>query len=118
MTIEAIDLDYQIGSKQILSKIELEIKPGELHVLIGRNGAGKSTLFHALCGDLVLKNGNIYLDGIDLKNYPKSELAKKEQSLPKKRQLLFPLPQKKSSNLDDTLMKKTQKETKKLFKLV
>ncbi|TGK87259.1 heme ABC transporter ATP-binding protein [Leptospira bourretii] len=91
MTIEAIDLDYQIGSKQILSKIELEIKPGELHVLIGRNGAGKSTLFHALCGDLALKKGNVYLDGIDLKNYPKNELAKKRAVLTQETTITFPI---------------------------
>ncbi|TGM17405.1 heme ABC transporter ATP-binding protein [Leptospira meyeri] len=91
MTIEAIDLDYQIGSKQILSKVDLEIVPGQLHVLIGRNGAGKSTLFHALCGDLNPQQGNVYLDGLDIKNYSKSELAKRRAVLTQETAITFPI---------------------------
>lgn len=91
MTIQSIDVDYFIGSKQILSKIELEILPGQLHVLIGRNGAGKSTLFHMLCGDLSPKQGNVYLDGIDLKDYPNNELAKKRAVLSQETVITFPI---------------------------
>lgn len=91
MTIEAIDLDYAIGSKQILSKIELKICPGELHVLIGRNGAGKSSLFHMLCGDITPQNGNIYLDGIELTKYSKNQLAKIRAVLTQETNITFPI---------------------------
>ncbi|TGL85254.1 heme ABC transporter ATP-binding protein [Leptospira congkakensis] len=91
MTIQAIDIDYSIGSKKILSNIELEIHPGELHVLIGRNGAGKSSLFHMLCGDITPKKGNIYLDGIELKEYSKSHLAKLRAVLTQETTITFPI---------------------------
>ncbi|MCW7492505.1 heme ABC transporter ATP-binding protein [Leptospira sp. 2 VSF19] len=91
MTIEAIDLSYSIGEKSILSKIELEIHPGKLHVLMGRNGAGKSSLFHILCGDISPKIGNIYLDGIELKNYSKTQLAKIRAVLTQDAAITFPI---------------------------
>jgi len=91
MTIEAIDLDYSIGTKVILSKIELEIHPGKLHVLIGRNGAGKSSLFHMLCGDLTPQQGSVYLDGIEIKNYSKSQLAKIRAVLTQETTITFPI---------------------------
>ncbi|TGM39482.1 ATP-binding cassette domain-containing protein, partial [Leptospira biflexa] len=56
MSLIGKNISYQIGNKLILEDISIEIKPGELHVLIGRNGAGKSTLFHILCGDTKLQS--------------------------------------------------------------
>ncbi|MCG6146413.1 MULTISPECIES: heme ABC transporter ATP-binding protein [Leptospira] len=91
MSIEAIDLEYSIGTKSILSNIELEILPGKLHVLMGRNGAGKSSLFHILCGDIMPKIGNIYLDGIELKKYSKSHLAKLRAVLTQDAAITFPI---------------------------
>lgn len=91
MTIEAIDLEYSIGTKSILSDIEIEIHPGKLHVLIGRNGAGKSSLFHMLCGDLNPKKGDVYLDGIELRKYSKSQLAKIRAVLTQETTITFPI---------------------------
>lgn len=43
-------LHASIAGKKILKGINLEIMPGEVHVLMGPNGAGKSTLGHILAG--------------------------------------------------------------------
>ncbi|MDZ7795029.1 MAG: Fe-S cluster assembly ATPase SufC [Spirochaetia bacterium] len=37
-------------NKQILNGVDLDINPGEIHMLMGTNGSGKSTLAHALMG--------------------------------------------------------------------
>ncbi|MEW5815798.1 MAG: sugar ABC transporter ATP-binding protein [Spirochaetota bacterium] len=46
-----------------LNNIDLEIKRGEIHALVGENGAGKSTLIKILVGVYKKDSGEIYLDG-------------------------------------------------------
>lgn len=51
----------------VLDHVDLEIKRGEFHYLIGKTGAGKSSLLKVLYGDLVLKHGSGEVVGFDLK---------------------------------------------------
>jgi ribose transport system ATP-binding protein len=46
-----------------LDDVELEVQPGEVHVLLGENGAGKSTLMKILSGSLRKDAGEIRVDG-------------------------------------------------------
>ncbi len=48
---------------QALDDVQLEIKPGEIHALVGENGAGKSTLMRALSGVARMDSGTIYWRG-------------------------------------------------------
>jgi simple sugar transport system ATP-binding protein len=47
--------------------INLEVRPGEIHALLGENGAGKSTLMNILYGLAVPDEGEILLDGEPIK---------------------------------------------------
>ena len=63
--IKINNLNVNIDDKNILKGINLEVKPGELHVIMGRNGTGKSTLANVLAGNdkYNITNGSItYLD--------------------------------------------------------
>ena len=53
-----------------LDKINLKVRPGTVHALMGENGAGKSTLMKCLFGIYSKDSGHIYLDGkeIDFKS--------------------------------------------------
>ncbi|TGM74967.1 heme ABC transporter ATP-binding protein [Leptospira bouyouniensis] len=92
MSLIGKNISYQIGNKQILKDIDIEIKPGELHVLIGRNGAGKSTLFHILCGDTKLQTGKVYCNQIEIESYTKADLAKTRAVLTQDTHINFPIP--------------------------
>ncbi len=48
LTIRQLEVKY--GAYRALNGIDLEVRPGELVVLLGANGAGKSTIFRAISG--------------------------------------------------------------------
>jgi Fe-S cluster assembly ATP-binding protein len=54
--------------REILKGINLEIKPGEVHAIMGVNGSGKSTLANILCGKegYEVTEGQVTFDGKDL----------------------------------------------------
>ena len=75
--IEIKNLHVNVEEKEILKGISLEVKPGELHVIMGRNGSGKSTLANVLAGKdkyEVLK-GSIIFEGGNLLDLSPEERA-------------------------------------------
>jgi len=57
--LELVDIRKSFGSNLVLKGINLRVKPGEIHGIIGKNGAGKSTLMKILNGVLVKDYGTI-----------------------------------------------------------
>lgn len=57
------DLNFHIGSRQILKNVALEIPAGSLFALVGNNGAGKTTLLKILLGLEPAYQGEITLFG-------------------------------------------------------
>lgn len=51
------------GHTEVLHGVNLEIKKGEVHALIGENGAGKSTMMKILMGEVKMDEGEIQIDG-------------------------------------------------------
>ena len=47
-----------------LDNASLEVRAGEVHVILGENGAGKSTLMKILSGAVRADSGEILLDGL------------------------------------------------------
>lgn len=66
--LEIKDLHASINGKEILKGINLVIKPGEIHALMGQNGAGKSTLSNVLVGNPAYEvtRGSVTFNGKDL----------------------------------------------------
>ena len=60
----AVDLTHHYGIRPILKHINLEIKTGEVVVVVGPNGMGKSTLLGVLAGVLWPHTGYVEFDGI------------------------------------------------------
>jgi ribose transport system ATP-binding protein len=53
----------RFGSTQALARVDLDLRPGEVHALVGENGAGKSTLMKVLSGAERPDSGSMSLDG-------------------------------------------------------
>ena len=66
--IKIEDLNVNVKEKEILKGMNLEVKPGELHVIMGRNGTGKSTLANVLVGKekYIVTNGTVNFNGENL----------------------------------------------------
>jgi len=80
------DLSCGYGTKIIINRINLHIKKGEFVCIIGPNGSGKTTLLKTITRIIKPAKGNIFLEGRDLNNIDKREIAKKmavvSQNLP------------------------------------
>jgi ribose transport system ATP-binding protein len=61
--VEADRISKSFGSVPVLFSVNMEIRAGEIHALIGENGAGKSTLMKILSGFHSPTSGVIKLDG-------------------------------------------------------
>lgn len=62
-----VSFRYSINGPWILKKINLQIHPGEKLALVGENGAGKSTLIKLLCRLYDPTEGQILLNGTDIR---------------------------------------------------
>ena len=47
-----------------LDGVNLRVRPGTVHALMGENGAGKSTLMKCLFGIYKMDEGEVYIDGV------------------------------------------------------
>lgn len=65
--LEAIRISKSFD-KPILSKINLKIKEGETHVVMGKSGEGKSTLLKILAGLTATDSGEVLFEGKELEN--------------------------------------------------
>ncbi len=63
-------LTKRYGDKVAVDDLSLEIKSGEIYGFIGHNGAGKTTTIKCSCGLLEFDQGEIYVDGISIKENP------------------------------------------------
>jgi len=53
----------RFGGVQALQGVDFDLKPGEIHALLGENGAGKSTLMNVLSGVIEPDAGEVRIDG-------------------------------------------------------
>lgn len=66
MEIELRNIHKAFGSNEVLKGVDLKLKSGEVHALMGENGAGKSTLMNILTGIHKQDKGQIFVDGKEI----------------------------------------------------
>jgi len=68
------DVSVSYGEHQVLKMINLEVRRGEVMVLLGGSGAGKSTLLRQLIGLERPDSGAVYIQGVDINRCSEKEL--------------------------------------------
>ena len=65
------------GKHEILHDISFTVNPGETLGIVGHTGSGKSSIINVMMRFYEFSQGQILIDGVDIKKYPKEELRKK-----------------------------------------
>lgn len=71
--IEIKEVSFRYGNRQVIDKVSLTIRPGEMIGLVGTTGAGKSTLVNLVCRFYDVSDGAIHVDGVDVRSFRVSE---------------------------------------------
>jgi ribose transport system ATP-binding protein len=66
VVLEMRDIGKSFPGVQALSQVNLNVRRGEVHCLLGQNGAGKSTLIKVLAGAHRPDAGTVVLDGVEV----------------------------------------------------
>ena len=75
LTVENINTYY--GTSHILHNVSLEVRDGEIVVLLGRNGVGKSTTLKSIMGIAPSKSGKITLKGEEITRLTPDKIARR-----------------------------------------
>lgn len=67
------DLEKSFEGRKVLEDISLEIRKGEIFVIIGGSGSGKSTLLRVMTGGIMPDAGKVYLNGKEINGLSEDE---------------------------------------------
>ena len=76
------ELTFSYANRLILDRISMELKAGEVVVLLGANGAGKTTLLQSLCRQLRPEAGTVEVAERDIKLFTRRSLAQNIAFMP------------------------------------
>jgi branched-chain amino acid transport system ATP-binding protein len=78
------------GGLVAVNDVNIELKRGEIHAVIGTNGAGKSTLINLLSGEIPLSNGEIQILGSNVTSWSQPKRARHGFGRSYQRNTIFP----------------------------
>lgn len=58
------------GKRRVVDGVDFHVQRGEIVGLLGPNGAGKTTTFRMSCGMVTPTTGRVYLNGVEVTNWP------------------------------------------------
>lgn len=70
MVLRTEGLVKRYGKRTVVNDVSFDVKQGEIVGLLGFNGAGKTTSFYMTTGLVTSNAGHIYLDQLDITDYP------------------------------------------------
>lgn len=82
LELKGLTFRYAPDREPALKDVTLSVAPGERVALVGRTGSGKSTLLQLLLGLYDAPRGTMFLDGLDVADWPRGELRAALSSVP------------------------------------
>ena len=76
MVLRAEGLVKRYGKRTVVNGVDFEVRQGEIVGLLGPNGAGKTTSFYMTTGLVVPNGGHVYLDDLEITDFPVYKHAK------------------------------------------
>ena len=76
MVLRAEGLIKKYGKRTVVNGVNFEVRQGEIVGLLGPNGAGKTTSFYMTTGLVVPNGGHVYLDDLEITDFPVYKHAK------------------------------------------
>jgi iron complex transport system ATP-binding protein len=89
--LEAQDISINYGECEVLQNVSFALPSGRTLAVLGANGAGKTTLLRALNGFLPVSKGEIRVEGKRLRDYSRSEIARKMSVVAQENETKFPV---------------------------
>jgi len=89
--IDVAGLSHFAGARPLLQELGFSIKKNDFVLIFGQNGAGKSTLLKILAGMVPAGKGEVSLNGRNVANYSKRELATLLSYLPQNDEFGLPI---------------------------
>ena len=76
LALEAVSFGYEEGRPPVINNLSMEVKPPGMLGVVGRNGCGKTTLLKMMQGLYAPTSGRVLLDGGDVSQFSRQDLAK------------------------------------------
>lgn len=84
------DLGVSVAGRTLVTGLTMRVASGELIAVLGQNGSGKTLTMHTLAGLRTPGTGRVLLDGDDIANTRRQQLAKRLALLPQHVDDIFP----------------------------
>jgi ABC-type multidrug transport system fused ATPase/permease subunit len=84
ITFKHVSMEYEGSGEEALTDINLEVKQGQTVGIIGGTGSGKSTLMNLIPRFYDVSQGEVLVDGVDVRQYAEHQLTDKIGIVPQK----------------------------------
>lgn len=88
--INAKKIKFSYAAKPVMEDVSFSIDEAQMVAVIGPNGSGKTTLLKIINGTLLPAAGQVFIDGKDIRQWSRKEIAQRVAIVPQETSVIFP----------------------------